>query len=46
MKKKLEWKFEIKHLKKEEKNLVINFRFNEVKKDVNWEMGFVNPKRA
>jgi hypothetical protein len=41
--KKLERKFEIEQLKKEEKNPKINFKFNEVKKDLNCGMGFVNP---
>jgi hypothetical protein len=41
--KKLERKFEIEQLRKEEKNPKINFKFNEVKKDLNCGMGFVNP---
>ena len=41
--KKLERKIEIEQLRKEEKNTVINFKFNEVKKDLNCGMGFVNP---
>jgi hypothetical protein len=41
--KKLERKIEIEQLRKEEKNPVINFKFNEVKKDLNCGMGFVNP---
>ena len=41
--KKLERKFEIERLRKEEKNPKINFKFNEVKKDLNCGMGFVNP---
>ena len=43
--KKLERKFEIEQLRKEEKDPVINFKFNEVKKDLNCGMGFVNPHR-
>ena len=43
--KKLERKFEIEQLRKEEKNPKINFKFNEVKKDLNCGMGFVNPHR-
>ena len=41
--KKLERKIEIEQLRKEEKNPIINFKFNEVKKDLNCGMGFVNP---
>ena len=41
--KKLERKFEIKQLRKEEKDPKINFKFNEVKKDLNCGMRFVNP---
>lgn len=41
--KKLERKFEIEQLRKEEKDPNINFKFNEVKKDLNCGMGFVNP---
>ena len=41
--KKLERKFEIEQLRKEEKDPKINFKFNEVKKDLNCGMGFVNP---
>ena len=41
--KKLEQKFEIEQLRKDEKNPKINFKFNEVKKDLNCGMGFVNP---
>ena len=41
--KKLEQKSEIEQLRKEEKNPVINFKFNQVKKDLNCGMGFVNP---
>ena len=41
--KKLERKFEIEQLRKEEKDPVINFKFNQVKKDLNCGMGFVNP---
>jgi hypothetical protein len=40
--KKLERKFEIEQLRKEEKDPKINFKFNEVKKDFNCGMGFVN----
>ena len=40
--KKLERKFEIEQLRKEEKDPKINFKFNEVKKDLNCGMGFVN----
>ena len=43
--KKLEQKSEIEQLRKEEKNPVINFKFNQVKKDLNCGMGFVNPHR-
>ena len=43
--KKLERKIEIEQLRKEEKNPIINFKFNEVKKDLNCGMGFVNPHR-
>ena len=43
--KKLERKFEIEQLRKEEKDPVINFKFNQVKKDLNCGMGFVNPHR-
>ena len=43
--KKLERKFEIEQLRKEEKNPIINFKFNEVKKDLNCGIGFVNPHR-
>ena len=41
--KKLERKFQIEQLRKEEKDPKINFKFNEVKKDLNCGMGFVNP---
>ena len=41
--KKLERKSEIEQLRKEEKDPKINFKFNEVKKDLNCGMGFVNP---
>jgi len=41
--KKLEQKSEIEQLRKEEKNPVINFKFNQVKKDLNCGTGFVNP---
>jgi len=41
--KKLERKFEIEQLRKEDKNPVINFKFDKVKKDLNCGMGFVNP---
>src|SRR6056300_1597801 len=41
--KKLERKIEIEQLRKEEKDPKINFKFNEVKKDLNCGMGFVNP---
>ena len=41
--KKLERKFEIEQLRKEEKDPKINFKFSEVKKDLNCGMGFVNP---
>ena len=44
--KKLERKFEIEQLRKEEKNPKINFKFNEVKKDLNCGMGFVNPFKS
>jgi len=44
--KKLEQKFEIERLRKEEKDPVINFKFNEVKKDLNCGMGFVNPFKS
>ena len=44
--KKLERKFEIEQLRKEEKDLKINFKFNEVKKDLNCGMGFVNPYKS
>ena len=44
--KKLEGKFEIEQLRKEEKNPKINSKFNEVKKDLNCGMGFVNPHSA
>ncbi|MDC1272850.1 hypothetical protein N8Z20_03235, partial [Pelagibacteraceae bacterium] len=40
--KKLERKSEIEQLRKEEKDPKINFKFNEVKKDLNCGMGFVN----
>jgi len=40
--KKLERKSEIEQLRKEDKNPKINFKFNEVKKDLNCGMGFVN----
>jgi hypothetical protein len=43
--KKLERKSEIEQLRKDEKNPKINFKFNEVKKDLNCGMGFVNPHR-
>ena len=43
--KKLERKIEIEQLRKEEKDPKINFKFNEVKKDLNCGMGFVNPHR-
>ena len=36
-------KSEIEQLRKEEKDPKINFKFNEVKKDLNCGMGFVNP---
>ncbi len=42
-KKKLERKIEIEQSRKEEKNPIINLKFNEVKKDLNCGMGFVNP---
>ena len=42
-KKKLERKSEIEQLRKEEKDHKTNFKFNEVKKDLNCGMGFVNP---
>jgi hypothetical protein len=41
--KKLERKSEIEQLRKEEKDPKINFKFNEVKKDFNCGMSFVNP---
>ena len=41
--KKLERKFEIEQLRKEEIDSKINFKFNQVKKDLNCGMGFVNP---
>ena len=41
--KKLERKFEIEQLRKEEKDPKINFKFNEDKKDFNCGIGFVNP---
>ena len=41
--KKLEQKIEIEQLRKEEKDPKINFKFNEVKKDLNCGMRFVNP---
>ena len=41
--KKLERKFEIEQLRKEDKNPKINFKFDKVKKDLNRGMGFVNP---
>ena len=41
--KKLERKIEIEQLRKKEKDPKINFKFNEVKKDLNCGMGFVNP---
>ena len=41
--KKLERKIEIEQLRKEDKDPKINFKFNEVKKDLNCGMGFVNP---
>jgi len=41
--KKLERKFEIGQLRKEEKDPKINFKFDKVKKDLNCGMGFVNP---
>ena len=41
--KKLEQKFEIEQLRKEQENPKINFKFNQVKKDLNCGMGFVNP---
>lgn len=41
--KKLERKSEIEQLRKEEEDPKINFKFNEVKKDFNCGMGFVNP---
>jgi len=44
--KKLERKFEIEQLRKEEKDPKINFKFNEVKKDLNCGMGFVNPFKS
>ena len=44
--KKLERKFEIEQLRKEEKNPIINFKFNEVRKDLNCGMGFVNPYKS
>src|SRR6056300_737896 len=44
--KKLERKFEIEQLRKEEKNPIINFKFNEVKKDLNCGMRFVNPFKS
>ena len=40
--KKLERKIEIEQLRKDEKDPKINFKFNEVKKDLNCGMGFVN----
>ena len=43
--KKLERKIEIEQLRKEEKDPKINFKFNQVKKDLNCGMGFVNPHR-
>ena len=43
--KKLERKIEIEQLRKEDKDPKINFKFNEVKKDLNCGMGFVNPHR-
>src|SRR5210317_222421 len=43
--KKLERKIEIEQLRKEDKNPKIDFKFNEVKKDLNCGMGFVNPHR-
>jgi len=44
--KKLERKIEIEQLRKEEKDPKINFKFNEVKKDLNCGMGFVNPFKS
>ena len=44
--KKIEQKFEIEQLRKEEKDPKINFKFNEVKKDLNCGMGFVNPFKS
>ena len=44
--KKLERKIEIEQLRKEEKDPKINFKFNEVKKDLNCGMGFVNPYKS
>ena len=41
--KKIRAKIEIEQLRKEEKDPKINFKFNEVKKDLNCGMGFVNP---
>jgi Tfp pilus assembly protein PilP len=40
---KLEQKSEIEQLRKEETNPAINFKFNQVKKDLNCGIGFVNP---
>jgi len=44
--KKLERKIEIEQIRKEEKDPKINFKFNEVKKDLNCGMGFVNPFKS
>jgi len=44
--KKLEQQFEIKQLRKEEKDPKINFKFNEVKKDLSCRMSFVNPYKS
>ena len=44
--KKLERKIKIEQLRKEEKNPIINFKFNEVKKDLNCGMRFVNPFKS
>jgi hypothetical protein len=44
--KKLERKIEIEQLRKEEKDPKINFKFSEVKKDLNCGMGFVNPYKS
>jgi hypothetical protein len=44
--KKIEQSLEIEQLRKEEQNPIINFKFNKVKKDLNFGMGFVNPQKT